>query len=151
MKHGIIMEYKMKKLIVLIFLLISGVTFSQSMEYVTSSQSFDTTTVRLNFGVGFPLSNVRFDCSAFVALDSIKMYGINDANDTVVQRFTLNTSDTVKALLTGFTGNYTLIIYSLNPLTAAPYRKYLLHRANAVPMASTRTIRVTETATKLIP
>lgn len=141
----------MKKLLTIILLFVSSAIYSQTLEYVTSSQSFDTTTVRLNFGVGFPLSNVRFDCSTFVALDSIKMYGINDANDTVVQRFTLNTSDTVKTLLTGFTGNYTLIIYSLNPLTAAPYRKYLLHRANAVPMASTRTIRVTETATKLIP
>jgi len=141
----------MKKLIVLIFLLISGVVSSQTKDYVSVSQSFDTTTVRLNFGTGFPISDVRFDCSTFVALDSIKLYGINDANDTVVQRFTLNTSDTVKTLLTGFTGNYTLIIYSLNTLTATPYRKYLLYRANVIPMASTRTIRVTETATKLIP
>lgn len=130
----------MKKLLIIIFVLISGVTFAQVNQEFNAQGQFDSTTVgtvgsKVRLQSGYPLSNVSITFNSVVALDSIKIYRIGYYGDTTLQKFKMSTSDTLKTLLTGFTGVVEILID--NPISA-----FYIQRANAVLLTTTRVVYI---------
>jgi len=140
-KHGTITEYNnMKKLLIVLFLFIAGYSSAQQLKSVHVQGQFDSTTVgtvgskvRLNFG--FPVLNPSLTFNALVALDSIRIYRIGFYGDTTLQKFKMSTSDTLKTLLTGFTGTVEVLLDN-------PAQEYYVPRVNAVLLTTTRVVYI---------
>jgi len=70
-----------------------------------------------------------------VALDSIRIYRIGFYGDTTLQKFKMSTSDTLKTLLTGFTGVVEVLLDN-------PTQEYYVQRVNAVLLTTTRVVYI---------
>lgn len=121
-------------------MLISGIASAQRLQSYNNQSQFDSTTVgtvgsKVTVIIGYPVSNINITFNSLVALDSIKFYQVNYYGDTVLQKFKLSTSDTLKTLLTGFSGVTQVLID--NPCSAL----YIL-RANAVALTTTRVVYI---------
>jgi len=130
----------MKNILIIILLFISCVTFAQVNQEFNTQGQFDSTTVgtvgsKVRLQSGYPLSNVSITFNSVVALDSIRIYRIGYYGDTTLQKFKMSTSDTLKTLLTGFTGVVEILID--NPISA-----FYIQRANAVLLTTTRVVYI---------
>jgi len=130
----------MKKLLIILFLFVTGYSSAQQLKTVNVQGQFDSTTVgtvgskvRLDFG--FPVLNPSITFNALVALDSIRIYRVGYYGDTTLQKFKMSTSDTLKTLLTGFTGVVEILLDN-------PTHQYYIPRVNAVLLTTTRVVYV---------